>query len=174
MRRRQVKIHRHRSASVVGPLDLGVRWARGRSYPSLLAMWPDAKIVVRDRFRVVSGFQITIREGATWTTGHGFANTGFLLDVTTSLEMGDDVIIGEQVAIRDSDAHDLDGAAGPAPVRIGSHVWIGLRATILKGVTIGDGAVVAAGALVTSDVPARTLVGGVPAKVLREEVEWRP
>lgn len=53
------------------------------------------------------------------------------------------------------------------PIRIGNGCWIGANATILGGVTIGDGAVVAAGAVVTRDVPARTLVGGVPAKVIK-------
>ena len=55
----------------------------------------------------------------------------------------------------------------PAPIHIGKRVWIGSNATVLPGVTIGDGAVVAAGAVVTRDVPANTVVGGVPAKVIR-------
>lgn len=56
----------------------------------------------------------------------------------------------------------------PAPIRLGRGVWIGSNATILPGVTIGDYAVVAAGAVVTHDVPARTVVGGVPARILKE------
>jgi acetyltransferase-like isoleucine patch superfamily enzyme len=59
-----------------------------------------------------------------------------------------------------------------APVHIGSHVWIGARALILKGVRIGDGAVVAAGSVVTRDVPSRALVAGNPAQVIREDVSW--
>lgn len=55
----------------------------------------------------------------------------------------------------------------PAPIHIGKHVWIGSNATILPGVTIGDGAIVAAGAVVTKDVSENTLVGGIPAKVIR-------
>lgn len=56
----------------------------------------------------------------------------------------------------------------PAPIRIGKKVWIGANATVVPGVSIGDGAVIAAGAVVTKDVPARTVVAGVPAKVVKE------
>ena len=55
----------------------------------------------------------------------------------------------------------------PAPIVLGKNVWIGSNATILQGVTIGDNAIVAAGAVVTKDVEANTIVGGVPAKFIR-------
>ena len=58
-------------------------------------------------------------------------------------------------------------------VRIGDKVWIATNAMILPGVTIGDGAIVAAGAVVTKDVPPRCMVAGVPAKVIKENVEWK-
>ena len=53
------------------------------------------------------------------------------------------------------------------PVIIGKNVWIGDHATLLPGVTVGDGAIIAAGAVVTKDVPPRAIVAGVPAKVIR-------
>ena len=56
----------------------------------------------------------------------------------------------------------------PAPVILGKNVWVGSNATILQGVTIGDNAVVGAGAVVTKDVPANTIVGGVPARFIRQ------
>lgn len=55
----------------------------------------------------------------------------------------------------------------PAPIRLGKNVWVGSNSTILQGVTVGDNAVIAAGAVVTKDVPANTVVGGVPARKLK-------
>lgn len=59
------------------------------------------------------------------------------------------------------------GGMYPAPVRLGNNVWVGAHATILAGVTVGDNAVVAAGAVVTKDVPANAVVGGVPARIIK-------
>ena len=79
-------------------------------------------------------------------------------------------LIGHGVVLATLD-HDLDPAKRqqlhPAPIHIGKRVWIGANATVTKGVTIGDNSVVAAGAVVNRDVPANTIVGGVPAKVIK-------
>nr|WP_317281937.1 DapH/DapD/GlmU-related protein [uncultured Sellimonas sp.] len=84
--------------------------------------------------------------------------------------IGDDSLIGSNVVMATIN-HDQDptsrGNNHPASIHIGKKVWIGSHATILPGVTIGDNAIVAAGAVVTKDVPANTIVGGVPAKVLK-------
>jgi len=56
----------------------------------------------------------------------------------------------------------------PGPIVIGKNVWIGANATVVPSVTIGDGSVIAAGAVVTKDVPANVIVGGVPAKIIKK------
>ena len=59
-----------------------------------------------------------------------------------------------------------------APIVIGDHVWIGMNVIVLKGVTIGEGSIVAAGSVVNKDVPPHCLVAGVPAKVVKTDVTW--
>jgi acetyltransferase-like isoleucine patch superfamily enzyme len=98
-----------------------------------------------------------------------FINTGATIVATHSIVLGDDCLIGDLAAIFDSDFHPMEPSSPTrfAPVRLGKNVWVGRSATILPGVTIGDHSVVAAGSIVTEDVPARTLVAGVPARPIR-------
>lgn len=87
--------------------------------------------------------------------------------------IGDKFLCGDRVTIVDSDFHNIrperrwDDAGETRPVRIGDNVWVGSGATILKGVSIGDHSIVAPGSVVTKDVPARVVVGGVPARIIR-------
>lgn len=108
-----------------------------------------------------------------------FINSGCHFQDQGGIEIGDGALIGHNVVLATIN-HDLNPKENRknhyAPIKIGAHVWIGSNATILSGVTIGDYAVIAAGAVVTRDVPAMTIVGGVPAKVLKvaqEEKEER-
>lgn len=98
------------------------------------------------------------------------------LDGRAKLKIGNHVDIASSVMIYSSE-HDLetkDFSATVAPVEIKDYVFIGPRVTILPGVKIGKGAVVAAGAVVTEDVPEFTIVGGVPAKVIGERTNKNP
>src|SRR3954447_6068022 len=100
-----------------------------------------------------------------------FVNHGCSAMDLGGITIGDDVMIAPNVQLISS-GHPLDPATRrlqitTAPVRIGRGAWIAAGATVLQGVTVGDDAVVAAGAVVTKDVPPRTLVAGVPAQVIR-------
>lgn len=100
-----------------------------------------------------------------------FINSGCKFQDQGGITIGDDVLVGHNCVIATlNHVMDPDKSADmiPAPVKIGNKVWIGANVTILQGVTIGEGAVIAAGAVVNKDVPARTVVGGIPAKVLKE------
>lgn len=100
-----------------------------------------------------------------------FINSGCCFQDQGGIEIGDNVLIGQQVVLATLN-HDLqpDKRANmiPSSIKIGNNVWIGAHATILPGVTIGDGAVIAAGAVVTKDVLKNTIVAGVPAKIIKE------
>ena len=103
-----------------------------------------------------------------------FINSGCHFQDQGGITIGDGSLIGHNVVLATIN-HDLDPANNRknhyAPIKIGSHVWIGSNATVLPGVTIGDWAVVAAGAVVTKDVPAKTVVGGVPARFIKNITE---
>jgi acetyltransferase-like isoleucine patch superfamily enzyme len=99
-----------------------------------------------------------------------YVNYGCSISAHRLVRIGDGCLIGQYALIMDSDYHSADDHSSLGEVRpvvIGDRVWIGARATVLKGVTIGDGACVAAGSVVTRDVPAGATVAGVPARVVR-------
>lgn len=99
-----------------------------------------------------------------------FINAGCKFQDQGGITIGDDVLIGHNCVIatlNHVEAPDHRGNMTAAPVNIGNKVWIGANVTILQGVTIGDGAIIAAGAVVTKDVVPLTIVGGVPAKLLK-------
>lgn len=108
------------------------------------------------------------RRNGTSIGARTIVNRGCCLDVRSGLRIGDDVSISPEVAILTTQ-HDLnhrDFALQGRAVTIEDHVWIGMRAMVLPGVTIGRGAVVAAGAVVTKDVAPLEIVAGVPAQII--------
>jgi len=102
-----------------------------------------------------------------------YANHNVVILDAAPVTFGDDVMLAPGVLISTA-SHPLDakrrnkGLETAKPITIGNSVWIGMGAKILDGVTIGDNAVIAAGALVNKDVPANTVVAGVPAVVIRQ------
>src|SRR4051812_8281770 len=133
---------------------------------------------------VYAGCSFSIGPNGSCTIGNFTLLNGALIMAEERIDIGSHCLISWNVGIADSDFHPLEPAqrvidaqalapyfkdrpARPklktAPVKIGDNVWIGMNAVILKGVTIGDNSVVAAGSVVTKDVPANTIVAGNPA-----------
>lgn len=120
-------------------------------------------------FRCEFGYNISVGEGF-------YANFDCVMLDGGGITIGDQVLLGPRVGIYTTN-HALDpaeraaGACIAKPVVIGSRVWIGGGVTINPGVTIGDGAVIGSGSVVTSDIRARTVAAGVPARVIRPITE---
>jgi acetyltransferase-like isoleucine patch superfamily enzyme len=99
-----------------------------------------------------------------------FINYGSSLVSSVHVKVGDDCLIGTHVMVMDTDFHRVEDKAwdiSGKPIVLEDRVWLGNRAIVLKGVRIGHDSVVAAGSVVTSDVPPRTVVAGAPARVIR-------
>ena len=117
-------------------------------------------------------------DGGRLTLGHAtnVNGLGTRLLCLQEVSIGAHCTLSWDVQVLDHDFHALtvDGVEQPsvAPVRIGDRVWIGTRAVVLKGVTVGDGAVIAAGAVVHDDVPPGAVVAGVPARVVGRADSW--
>ena len=125
----------------------------------------------------------TLRPGAEIVIGSDANMSGTVICAAASVRIGDRVMLGANTTITDTDGHPLDfreryaanygldprveaTATAVAPVVIEDDVFIGMHAIVLKGVTIGRGAVVAAGSIVTRDIPADAIAGGTPAQIL--------
>lgn len=138
------------------------------------AVTNQGRMTVGDHVRLVS--TVATLELVAFPGGHleignnVFINYGSSLVATTLVRIGDDCLIGTHVTVMDSDFHqvaDKSWQLKGEPIVIEDRAWLGNRSMVLKGVRVGHDAVVAAGSVVTHDVEARTLVGGVPAKLIR-------
>ncbi len=123
-----------------------------------------------DSFLLIPPFYAT--DGVDISVGHNvFINQNCTFDDLGGLDIADDVMIGPNVSIITS-GHPIEPSKRRAfvvarPIVIERNVWIAAGATIIGGVTVGENSVVAAGSVVTKDVPPNTLVGGNPARVIR-------
>jgi acetyltransferase-like isoleucine patch superfamily enzyme len=127
------------------------------------------KVSVGDSVMLSGGVRLLGIENGTIKMGnHIYIGADATISSTSSVELGSDVVISPYVLIIDHDGYGLDGnSAVEKSVRIGNHVWIGIRAIILKGVAVGDNSIVGAGAVVTKDVEPNTIVAGNPARKIR-------
>ncbi len=153
-------IQRHRQSEIRIGWRMSLR-SSARSNP----LGPNHPVIISTR-----------RVGARLTIGDDFGMTGGSLVCDERICIGDRVWVGANTVIADTDFHPLDPQrrkaapldAKTAPIHIADDVFIGMNTLILKGVTIGEGAVVGAGSIVRRDVPAGAIVAGNPAVVVGE------
>jgi acetyltransferase-like isoleucine patch superfamily enzyme len=153
-------IQRHRDSRIMLGDGLTLR-----SWPRSNPLAPTAPVVLSTR-----------RSDAVLEIGEDCGFTGTTLVAADRITIGDRVLVGGNASIVDFDFHPLTpeeraeniNAGAAAPIVIEDDVFVGMDALVLKGVTIGEGAVVGAGSVVTQDVPRRTVVAGNPARVVRE------
>jgi len=138
---------------------------------STLYLGENSKLSIGGRFTMHGHSSILVLNGAHLEIGNNTYLNGGSIECSTHIHIGDNCAIADGVRIMDNSWH----AVGEAnkEVSIGNKVWLATGAMIMPGVTIGDGAIIAAGAVVTKDVPEGCMVAGVPAKVVKENVEWK-
>lgn len=171
---------------------LGVKLGRGvRAHGAVgLMRWPGSSIVLGDGVSLVSSWRRataaalshhvrlrTFGPGARIELGEGCELSGTSIACrSTSVVFGRHVMVAPDVIVVDSDFHapwpaerrHVDpGVERDRPVRVDDYAWIGMRSVILKGVHIGEGAIVGAGSVVTRDIPPYCVACGVPARVVR-------
>lgn len=147
---------------------------------------PEARIIVGDDCVVAGTLVAEVADSRLSIGNRVFIGGGSLIDCLAEVRIEDDVLISYQVLIMDSDNHSIRAAervgdlqrwregrydwsrVNRKPVIIKSRAWIGARATLTKGVVVGEGGIVASGAVVTKDVPPYTIVAGNPARIIRE------
>ncbi len=153
---------------------------QGRAFthvPGVMGRWPQltgtgtmslGPGVVFRSFR--TPVRLEAGHGAELTVGPGvFINDGVNIFAARRVAIGAHTKIGDGAVVYDTDFHPVDPGRGipVEPVTIGRNVWIGARAMVLAGAQVGDHAVIAAGSVVRGTVPARSVVAGSPAKVIR-------
>jgi maltose O-acetyltransferase len=147
------------------------------SIPSISGLWPDiyneGKILIGANcsfrsFRLPQ--HITVYKNASLEIGYNaFLNDGVNICATQSIRIGHHAKVGDMTYIYDTDFHEIspDAPIKHAPVYIGNNVWIGAKSIILPGAVIGDHSVIAAGSIVTGEIPAKSLAAGSPARVVK-------
>jgi acetyltransferase-like isoleucine patch superfamily enzyme len=156
--------------SLIGVPLLG--YATPRDAVTMIAVKGGATLVL-DGAKLGRGTSLVVEPGARVEVGRdSYVCDGSRISATHGVTIGKGCAISWGVTILDDDGHGLGAPPYGAPIVIEDSVWVGCNVTILKGVTIGAGSVVAAGSVVTKSCPPRSLLGGVPAKVVRSPICW--
>jgi acetyltransferase-like isoleucine patch superfamily enzyme len=134
------------------------------------------RLIIHDRVRLNSTVTrtelVTGPDGLLEVGERTYINYGSSIAASQSVTIGAHCLLGIYTVIIDNDFHRVEPdrrleVPDSAPVVLEENVWLGARAIVLPGVTIGTGSVIAAGSVVTRDIPAGHLAGGIPARIIR-------
>lgn len=138
---------------------------------SVLETAPNSTLIADNA--IFTSCDVRLKRGATLQLGKCEIMEGIRIRCWESIKIGDGCLFANDIYICDSDSHYINDVLKTSPIIIEDNVWIGNKAQILKGVTLGTGSVVAAGAVVTKSVPPHCLVAGVPAKIIKRDITWK-
>lgn len=174
-----VIISMHETAQIIihGELVANFGLPTGSNQECIIKLQENAKLIVEGKFLLSYGSTIQVFKNGLLRLHSGFTNCGTIIGAAHEISIGEDFLGARNIVIYDSDGHTIikNGREiqRSRPVRIGKHVWIGVASVVLKGVTIGDGAIVGANSTVVQDIPPMCSVGGNPAKIFETNITWR-
>ena len=140
--------------------------SEGRSY-----LKNKGEIVMGNHSLITRNFRI-LNAGKIKIGARSYINPNVVIRIAKSLVIGNDCSISWNCTFIDTHHHTINGSDEAEAIVIHDHVWIGSHVTVLKGVTIGEGSIIATGSVVTKNIPPRCIAAGVPAKVIKENVNW--
>lgn len=131
-----------------------------------------AKLSLENNSIIGSGCSILLGENGKISIGeNSYIAANSIIGAGERVEIGNNCMISWEVTIIDDDGHTFKTHSQIEPIKIGDNVWIGTRAVILKGVVLGNGCVVGAGSVVTKSFPKNSIIGGVPARLIKTKQE---
>jgi acetyltransferase-like isoleucine patch superfamily enzyme len=172
----RIRVHRSASVSLGAQSILAIGLMHDAPIGSVLRLAPRSSLRVEGRVQIMRSCTVAVDSDAVLTIGADtFFNDGSSISCSCATTIGSGCAVAAGVRILDTDVHRLirdDDAYPYSPVHIGNNCWIGTNALVLKGTELGDGSIVAAGAVVSAKVPPNSLVAGVPGRVVRANVRW--
>lgn len=170
------------TSSRPGIVEFGIKGLGTRDIMYTRTMWTiKGTLIIKGKASIGRGSKISIGENATLTLGYNFRITGNSEIVCErNISFGNNCLLSWDILIMDSDFHNLKDKEGkitnkPKPILIGNHVWIGCRATLLKGINIGDENIISAGAIVTKSIKETHCIIGCANRsigIIREGIQW--
>lgn len=172
---RKAKIHNKGTLTLSDNAKLTIGRRRNKAHPhrpTTLIVNDGANLKITEQLSIFSNGIFKIGKNASVHIGSVFINENFSIDIVDSITIGNGVLVGNNSFITDTNHHALNGKVKTLPIVIEDNVWIGANCTILPGAIIRQGSVIAAGSVVNKEILPHSLYGGVPAKLIKQNISW--